>query len=126
MILAPVSVGELIDKITILEIKSERLADPAQLANVRRELALLTPLAPQGAELDALRSRLKTINALLWDCEDTVRALQRLGDFGETFIETARAIYSNNDRRAAVKRLINELAGSEIIEEKSHPPSDVA
>jgi len=118
--------GELIDKITILEIKSERMDDPAKLENVRRELEIL--LATRDAELDAsgelddLATQLKAVNEKLWVIEDDIRDCEAAGDFGETFIGLARAVYQTNDERARLKREINVLLGSEIIEEKSYKP----
>jgi hypothetical protein len=122
--LAPISLGELIDKITILEIKAVRLGDPAKLANVRNELALLTaarrklPLA--GTNIEKLTAELKQVNEALWDIEDRIRDCERDQDFGPVFIELARSVYRTNDRRAALKREINLLAGSAIVEEKSY------
>ena len=121
---APVSVGELIDKITILQIKLERLNWPAR-ANVARELALLKQTKSDAhlnnsAEIATLIRELKTINTALWDIEDQIRELEARGDFGSTFIETARNVYRMNDRRAAIKRRINVVSRSEIVEEKSY------
>ena len=119
-----VSAGELVDKITILEIKSERLTDPAKLANVANELAALTRARaehlPAVAELDGLTRDLKTVNEALWDIEDAVREHERNKDFGARFVELARSVYQQNDRRAAFKRRINALTGSRLIEEKSY------
>ncbi len=118
--------GELIDKITILEIKSERMDDPAKLENVRRELEILS--STRDAELDAsgelddLAAKLKTVNEKLWVIEDDIRDCEAASDFGETFIGLARAVYQTNDERARLKREINVLLGSEIIEEKSYKP----
>ena len=118
------SPGELIDKITILEIKAERIADPGKLANVHRELRSLTAtrdkeLTP-SPELDGFTAELRRINERLWEIEDDIRDCERNGDFGERFIELARAVYRTNDRRAAAKRSINELLGSELVEEKDY------
>lgn len=122
--LAPISLGEAADKITILTIKSERIADTAKLANIRRELALLSQSffaeIARGPEFDALFARLKAINEALWRIEDDIRECEARGDFGETFIRLARAVYKTNDERAAVKRAIDALLGSEIREEKSY------
>lgn len=119
-----VSPGELIDKITILEIKAERIADPDKLANVHRELRSLTAtrekeLAP-SPELDGFTLELRRVNESLWEIEDDIRDCERNGDFGDRFIELARAVYRTNDRRAAAKRQINELLGSELVEEKDY------
>jgi hypothetical protein len=120
----PIAVGELIDKITILEIKSERLTDVAKLRNVRSELDLLRArrdavLASSGP-LSALAARLKDVNIRIWELEDAIRDCERRKDFGDSFVGTARAIYRTNDERAGVKREINELTGSVIVEEKSY------
>ena len=107
---APISVGELIDKITILQIKLKRLDGPGA-ANVAKELAVLNR-AKSDAHLNELKIaaliiQLKAVNVALWDIEDQIRQLEACGDFGLRFIETARSIYKLNDRRAAIKRLIN-------------------
>lgn len=119
-----VSPGELIDKITILEIKAERIADPGKLANVHRELRSLTATREEALEpspeLEEFTAELRRINERLWEIEDDIRDCERNGDFGERFIELARAVYRTNDRRAAAKRNINELLGSELIEEKDY------
>jgi hypothetical protein len=122
----PVALGELFDKITILQIKRERIADAAKLANVRRELALLQEVAaafadgPHQQPLAPLVRDLHAINGTLWDLENEVRAFARAGTFEAPFIAAARAIYAGNDRRAAVKRDINRLLGSALVEEKDH------
>ena len=119
----PVPVGELFDKITILRIKMVRLTDAGQLDNVRRELAELEAVAADiagSAELDALAGRLQAINDALWDVEDGKRAHEREGRFDADFIALARRVYKENDQRAAVKREINLLTGSTLVEEKSH------
>ncbi|MBQ1540529.1 hypothetical protein C5708_00725 [Caulobacter sp. CCUG 60055] len=125
-ILAPVSAGELVDKITILRIKAERIGDAAKEANVRKELGLLEAIAaealPASAEIDALTAELTAINAALWDIEDGKRDCERRQDFGDRFVRLARDVYIENDRRAAVKRRINAAAGSELVEEKSYKP----
>ena len=120
----PISPGELIDKLTILEIKSERMSDGKKLANVRLELKLLTDTWNKSdyAKFDiaAEWKDLKRINAALWDIEDDIRDEERAKRFGEKFIELARAVYVTNDDRAAVKRKINEKLRSKIVEEKSY------
>lgn len=120
-ILAPISAGELVDKITILEVKAERIA-PEKRPNVLHELGLLCEIAarelPPG--LDALTAELRAVNAALWDVEDGKRDHERRADFGPAFIALARRVYRDNDRRAALKRAINDAAGSEIVEEKSY------
>jgi len=120
---APIAFGELVDKISILEIKSDRIADPAKIANVRRELAVLDAVLANfdlGHGFAELKAELRRINETLWDLEDEVRKCEREKDFGALFIEAARGIYKTNDRRAAVKRELNELAGSSLLEEKSY------
>ncbi|HEX5775710.1 MAG TPA: DUF6165 family protein [Caulobacteraceae bacterium] len=125
-IMAPISAGELVDKITILRNKAERIGDPAKEANVRKELALLEAIAdealPKTPQIERLTAELAQVNAALWDIEDGKRDCERGGDFGEHFVELARSVYVQNDRRAAIKRAINEAAGSEIVEEKSYKP----
>jgi hypothetical protein len=120
----PGSAGELIDKITILAIKEKRITEPSKLANVHRELALLQKLkaecVPRGAELALLESELRSVNGSLWDVEDALRAHEARLDFGPAFIELARQVYKTNDRRAALKREINSLCNSAIVEEKSY------
>ncbi|MDP6787250.1 MAG: DUF6165 family protein [Rhodospirillales bacterium] len=121
-----VSVGELIDKITILEIKAARLDDPAQRENVGNELEILVAARdnalPPSAELTELSLSLKRINERLWGIEDDIRDQERAKDFGARFIELARSVYVCNDERATLKRRINELLGSRIVEEKSYAP----
>lgn len=116
--------GELIDKITILEIKQERIADPAKLRNVRTELDSLVAARDRGlphlADLDALAAELKQVNQALWDIEDEIRLHERNEDFSGRFIELARSVYRQNDRRAALKRRVNDLLGSRLVEEKSY------
>ncbi len=120
----PISVGEWIDKLTILEIKLAEIADPAKLANVRREYEVLTAAAPAGlaanADIAAARAELKAVNAELWRIEDEIRAHERARGFDAEFIALARAVYVTNDRRAELKREINRLSGSLLIEEKSY------
>jgi hypothetical protein len=119
-----VSWGELIDKITILEIKEQRLSSPAAAENVRRELAALTrvygQLAASPAALDGLKQELKVLNGALWDIENRTRAKEAAKTFDQEFIELTRSVYLNNDKRAAIKRRINELLSSGLIEEKEY------
>ena len=119
-----VAPGELIDKITILEIKDQRIGDAAKLANVRAELATLVAARDRAIDssgtLNELTAALKQVNEALWDIEDEIRVCERQGDFGPRFIELARAVYHQNDHRAALKRQINDLLGSRLIEEKSY------
>jgi hypothetical protein len=123
-IMAPISAGELVDKITILRVKAERIGDPAKEANVRKELAMLEAIAadalPASAEIERLTDELAAVNGALWDIEDGKRDCERRQDFGDRFVQLARSVYIENDRRAAIKRAINEAAGSDIIEEKSY------
>jgi tetratricopeptide (TPR) repeat protein len=116
--------GELIDKVTILEIKSARLTDADKLANVRRELAALVAAreraVPPSADLARLTAELKAANEALWEIEDGIRRCEHGQDFGPRFIELARSVYRTNDRRAALKRRINELLGARFLEEKSY------
>ena len=125
-VLIPIAVGELADKITILQIKAERITDREKLKNVSSELNLLQDVWKQsgalGEHLDELVRHLKIINEALWQIEDDVRDCERNQDFGAQFIELARAVYRNNDRRFELKRRINDLAGSKIVEEKSYRP----
>jgi hypothetical protein len=116
--------GELLDKITILEIKSERLTDEGKLANVRVELATLASARdqalPASPDLTRLAAELKAVNEKLWQIEDEIRDCERRQDFGPKFTELARSVYHQNDRRAALKRQINDLLGARIVEEKSY------
>ena len=123
MIEVPISWGELVDKITILEIKAERIDDPKKLANVTRELWLLNrKLSPVAQQVLRLKLRLKDVNTKLWDIEDEIRDCEREQDFGPRFVELARAVYVTNDQRADVKREINFALSSELVEEKSYRP----
>jgi len=123
-ILVPVSFGELLDKIAILQIKSERMSDEAKLANVRKELDALsaTWLAHPAAGHDIvnLRAQLKSVNESLWDIEDDIRRCEQRQDFGAEFIRLARAVYFENDERASIKKQINLALGSTYVEEKSY------
>jgi len=118
----PVSWGELIDKLTILEIKAERLRGEAALANVRRELDVLGAVAAtaDARELAPLRQALAEVNGRLWQVEDEIRAKEAAKAFDAAFVKLARSVYRLNDERAALKRRINALLGSEIVEEKSY------
>jgi Glycosyltransferase family 9 (heptosyltransferase)/Family of unknown function (DUF6165) len=123
-LLVPISVGELLDKITILEIKAERISDPARQANVIRELDWLRAVRLRDVgptrELETLFRALGAVNRQLWDIEDRLREAERGKQFDLDFIELARSVYRCNDQRAALKRKINQLTGSEITEEKSY------
>jgi len=123
-ILVPVSFGELLDKIAILQIKSERMSDPAKLANVRNELSALErtwmahPAA--GGDIAGLRAQLKAVNERLWAIEDDIRAKEHAQAFDEEFVRLARAVYFENDERARIKKDINLALGSTYVEEKSY------
>ncbi|MDP9195877.1 MAG: DUF6165 family protein [Pseudomonadota bacterium] len=116
--------GELLDKLTILDIKRERITDAAKLRNVNHEHALLQKAMDSTVRsspaLTALYQELRRINERLWDIEDDIRDCEAAQDFGPRFVELARAVYHTNDKRAVVKRQINDLLGSDIIEEKSY------
>jgi hypothetical protein len=120
----PCSLGELIDKITILRIKAERIVEPEKLANIHRELKLLEQSARKngacGSPLVGLTDRLAAANARLWTIEDEIRKCEHEGDFGSRFVALARSVYRENDTRAAIKRAINTLTGSALVEEKSY------
>ena len=127
LILIPCSFGELIDKLSILEIKRHKLKDPAALNHVEFEWqqlnAILQSNQPAGKDkewLEDLQAQLKQVNLQLWDLEDSVRSLARAQDFGPLFVSSARAIYSGNDHRARIKLSINTQLGSKIVEVKSH------
>lgn len=118
----PVSWGELVDKITILEIKAARLEGQAR-TNAAHELALLEPaLAPVAPGIAVLKASLKALNEALWEIEDQIRDKERAQSFDAGFIALARAVYHRNDERGRVKREINQLLGSELVEEKSYKP----
>ncbi|HEY8253705.1 MAG TPA: DUF6165 family protein [Rhizomicrobium sp.] len=119
----PISWGELLDKISILEIKVERLSAAEARANAGKELAMLREIAARAlAQVAPLAAQLKTLNEALWDIEDRIRDHERARDFGENFIALARSVYQTNDRRGAVKRQINLALGSALIEEKGYNP----
>lgn len=123
-LLIEVGAGELIDKITILKIKAERMTDPTKLKNVNHELSVLSAACAQHLaatpELARLEAELQTVNEALWVIEDDIRACEAARDFGPKFIELARSVYIENDKRAALKKEINEHCGSSIVEEKSY------
>lgn len=124
LIRIPMSPGELLDKITILEIKSERMDDPDKLANVRTELDLLNVTWREAVDEDdtvrRIHGELKAINEQLWEIEDDIRDQERAREFDARFIELARSVYVTNDRRAAAKKALNLHLGSAIVEEKSY------
>jgi predicted nucleic acid-binding Zn-ribbon protein len=120
-----VSWGELVDKLTILEIKERRLSSSAAVANVRRELADLNKVLHVlrvPAEFAALKQGLAAINESLWEIEDRIRAKEAAASFDSEFVELARAVYVNNDKRTALKREINLLMKSDFVEEKQYTP----
>ncbi|MEO8061437.1 MAG: DUF6165 family protein [Pseudomonadota bacterium] len=123
-ILVPISPGELLDKITILRIKAARMSDATKVANVRHELSLLEKTWQESgaaaADLGAEEANLTRVNEALWVIEDDIRDEELAQRFGERFIELARAVYVTNDERAAIKKRINTLSGSTIVEEKSY------
>ena len=123
-IAVPASFGELIDKITILEIKAERIGDAAKVANVRTELDMLNATwaghAASRTDIGDERARLRAVNEALWDIEDRIRVKEKAKAFDAEFIEIARSVYVRNDERAAVKREINLKLGSTLVEEKSY------
>jgi hypothetical protein len=123
-ILIPVAPGELLDKITILRIKVARIEDSGKRANAATELAMLEAVKAKDVsasrELARLEGDLGDVNAALWEIEDSIRDRERAQDFGAEFVKLARAVYHENDRRAALKREINVLLGSNIVEEKSY------
>jgi hypothetical protein len=125
-ILAPISVGELIDKITILRIKLDKIRGGAAQKNIKHELEQLEQIRARASletgDLAALEEQLLDINLRLWQVEDDLRDLERAGDFGPRFVELARSVYTLNDRRTALKRRVNEVTASAIVEEKSYRP----
>jgi len=121
---AEVSYGELIDKITILEIKMEKITDSDKLRNVSNELRTLMDTfymhVEETAAIQRLKSELKAVNTALWDIEDGIRAKDAAQEFDAEFIELAKAVYRTNDRRCAIKREINVICGSRLVEEKQY------
>ena len=119
-----ISVGELLDKITILEIKTERIADQEKLKNIRKELSVLKTLWEKSPyteyKLENEVASLKEVNEKLWEIEDEIRDKERNKTFDEGFVKLARAVYVTNDERAEIKRNINIKTGSELVEEKSY------
>jgi len=123
-VLAPISVGELIDKITILRIKADKIEGAAR-RNVGHELDQLVQIRAGldlAADLGELEAQLLDVNLRLWIVEDDLRDLERVGEFGARFVELARSVYTLNDRRSALKRRINEVTSSRIVDEKSYKP----
>ena len=124
IILAEISAGELIDKITILEIKKEKINDIEKLKNIEKELLSLKDTfkksIPDSSKIRSLIDKLKTINVILWNIENSKRLAEKNSDFGEQFIELARNVYKTNDERSKIKLDINNILGSNIKEVKSH------
>ena len=120
-----VSAGEFLDKMTILEIKSERIQDQTKVENVQKELGLLrdaweaSPLSRM--DVSTQLKALKEVNEALWDIEDKIRRKEAVQDFSDEFVQLARSVYQTNDRRAAIKRELNGILGSDLVEEKSYP-----
>jgi len=119
---APVSLGELVDKITILRIKNRNITDPLKLENVQRELVELSGVLSKAGAPDILLEfqSLENINAELWDIEDKIRVKESKKEFDQEFIELARSVYITNDKRAKIKKDINLKVGSDLVEEKSY------
>ena len=123
LIHVPVSVGELIDKITILDIKAVRIPDPVKLANIERERAALHAIRsdlPRLYQIIPDETQLRAVNEQLWEVEDALRTREANGDFGADFVADARSVYRLNDKRAALKYSINQITGSALVEEKSY------
>ena len=120
----PISLGELLDKISILEIKNKKILDRSKILNIKKELnglkKVLDELNINSSESNSLYNKLYKINLTLWEIEDSIRVLEKNEDFGEKFIELARAVYITNDQRFEVKNDINKLFNSEYVEEKSY------
>jgi len=124
LVSTPMSVGELLDKITILEIKAEKIKDQDKLKNINHELQLLTQTWKEtgliNVETEELKQSLKTVNLKLWKIEDDIRIYEKNKNFGDEFVQLARSVYYENDDRAAIKKQINLSTGSELTEEKSY------
>ncbi|MGA1022538.1 MAG: DUF6165 family protein [Candidatus Puniceispirillaceae bacterium] len=120
----PVSVGEVLDKITILQIKLAHISDAAKRANIQNELDALLPLVAGDAfttdQMQGLMAELKSVNEALWDIEDDIREKEAAKSFDDEFIRLARAVYVTNDKRAEIKKQINLATGSALVEEKSY------
>lgn len=120
-----ISAGELIDKLTILEIRLDRIREPQQRANVKIEYELVkaaySASVPRSGRMAALKAELRAANEKLWDVEHEIRNCERRGEFGSRFIALARSVYATNDRRSAIKREINLFLSSRLLEEKFYP-----
>ena len=123
-IMTPIAPGELLDKLTILEIKCDQISDAEKLANVQVERAALEAVedkfVPKTPQITSLKAALLAVNKQLWVIEDDIRDCERAGDFGEAFVQLARSVYVTNDKRADLKKQINIALGSTLIEEKSY------
>lgn len=123
-VMVEVAIGELVDKLTILEIKLEQIKDEAKLANIRTEYEILSAksraVVPDDARIAALTQELKGVNEALWHIEDDIRDCERAKDFGPRFVALARSVYRTNDQRSLIKRQINQILNSGIVEEKSY------
>ena len=124
LVSTPISVGELLDKVTILEIKQEKINDSEKLKNVQHELSLLESICEQenilSDEVEKQKQALKKVNLRLWAIEDDIRIKEKNREFDDAFIQLARSVYFENDDRAAIKKQINLMTGSQLIEEKSY------
>ncbi len=124
LVSTPMSVGELLDKVTILEIKADKIKDEEKLKNINHELQLLNKTWQAtgliSGKTDELKQALKTVNLRLWKIEDDIRIFEKDKNFGDEFVQLARSVYYQNDDRAAIKKQINLVTGSELIEEKSY------
>lgn len=129
-IAVPISFGEFIDKITILELKSERIRDPVKLQNAEHELRVLRAVWQDSdhsnASIEEDRARLKAVNAQLWDIEDHIRVKERRSEFDAEFVALARSVYRLNDERAQIKRALNVALGSDLVEEKFYTDFDAS
>jgi len=115
-----VSIGEALDKVSILTIKLNKIQETEKLRNIAKELNVITKELPRGILEDSLYQQLCSVNLRLWEIEDEIRECERIGDFNLNFIRLARAVYHRNDERAAIKREINIKYKSDLIEEKSY------
>jgi hypothetical protein len=120
-----ISAGEFLDKLTILEIKSERIKDEQKLLNIHKELDYLRQVWADSSlgqtDISELLADLKKVNEKLWDIEDSIRRKEAAQTFDDEFVQLARSVYRENDKRAAIKRELNRILGSDLIEEKSYP-----
>lgn len=124
LVSTPISVGELLDKVTILEIKQEKIKDTEKLKNIQHELSLLQSICAEAklltTDVETKKQALKEVNLRLWSIEDDIRIKEKKGEFDADFIQLARSVYFENDDRAAIKKEINLMTGSDLVEEKSY------